>query len=159
MRKLVALAFAAVASMASAHDYVAVPGGAFTTTLRYEDAPGAATVAPFRMMTQPVTNAEFLAFAQAHPQWRRDNVASVFAAVGYLGHWPGLARVDPAQRDLPVTRVSWFAASAYCAAQGARLVPTPRHHVMAGLVPGISLLKARAHLIRITGSRRFAPGR
>jgi formylglycine-generating enzyme required for sulfatase activity len=32
-----------------------------------------------------------------------------------------LARVDPAQRDLPVTRVSWFAASAYCAAQGARL--------------------------------------
>ena len=121
MRKFAALALAAVAGMAGAHDYVAVPGGAFTTTLRYEDAPGAAIVAPFRMMTRPVTNAEFLAFAQAHPQWRRDDVASVFAAVGYLGHWPGSARVDPAQRDQPVTHVSWFAASAYCAAQGARL--------------------------------------
>ena len=121
MRGIAALALAAVAGMTAAHDYVAVPSGAFTTTLRYEDAQGAATVAPFRMMTRPVTNAEFLAFTQAYPQWRRDSVADVFAAAGYLAHWPAPARVDSAQREQPVTRVSWFAASAYCAREGARL--------------------------------------
>ena len=121
MRKLIAAALVAAASAAAAHDYVAVPGGSFTTALRYEDAPGAVRVAPFRMMTRAVTNEEFAAFTKTHPQWRRDNVATVFAAAGYLGHWPAPTRIDSAQRDLPVTRVSWFAGSAYCAAQGARL--------------------------------------
>jgi formylglycine-generating enzyme required for sulfatase activity len=121
MRKLIVAALLVAASAAAAHDYVAVPGGTFTTALRYEDAPDAVRVEPFRMMTRPVTNAEFLAFVKAQPQWQRGNVATVFAGAGYLEHWPAPARLDPAQRDLPVTRVSWFAASAYCAAGGGRL--------------------------------------
>lgn len=121
VKAITALAIAAFAGAALAHEYVAVPGGSFTPTLRYEDVSGPVRVAPFRMMSRPVTNAEFLAFAKAQPAWRRDNVASVFAAAGYLAHWPAPARIDPAQREQPLTRVSWFAASAYCAADGARL--------------------------------------
>ena len=121
LRRLVIAALVAVASAAAAHDYVTVPGGTLTTALRYEDAPDAVRVPPFRMMTRPVTNAEFLAFVKAQPQWQRDSVATVFAAAGYLGQWPGPARLESTQRDLPVTRVSWYAASAYCAAEGGRL--------------------------------------
>ena len=110
MKRVLAFAFAVMTGAAAAHDYVAVPGGDFTTALRYEDAPGAVRIAPFRMMSRPVTNVEFLAFLQSRPQWRRDSVAPVFASTGYLAHWPSPTRVDPSQRDQPVTLVSWFAA-------------------------------------------------
>jgi len=102
--------------------YVRVPGGNFTTVLAYEDARGPLRIAPFAMMRQPVTNAEFLAFVKAHQAWRRDSVAPVFADAGYLTHWQGPVQLmlgaQPAQ---PVTRVSWFAAAAYCEARHARL--------------------------------------
>ena len=122
MKKVAALALAcAVAGVAGAHDYASVPGGVFSSALRYEDAPDGVRIAPFRMMTRPVTNAEFHAFVQSRRQWRRDDVAGVFASPGYLAHWPSATEVGPGQRVLPVTRVSWFAASAYCASEGARL--------------------------------------
>jgi formylglycine-generating enzyme required for sulfatase activity len=79
-------------------------------------------VAAFRLDRRPVTNGEFLTFVMAHPKWRRDRVARIAADRGYLGHWAAPdalgKNVDPAQ---PVTRVSWFAAKAYCKARGARL--------------------------------------
>lgn len=78
-------------------------------------------VAAFALDRVPVTNGEFLAFVRAHPEWRRDRVAAVRAEPGYLGHWAGpedLGDVDP---RAPVTRVSWFAARAYCEAAGGRL--------------------------------------
>ena len=46
----------------------------------------------------------------------------MFAADGYLAHWAGPAELGPDVRpDQPVTRVSWFAAKAYCSARGKRL--------------------------------------
>lgn len=76
----------------------------------------------FLIDRQPVTNAEFLAFVVAHPQWRRGNIAALFADGDYLSHWAGAETlgqsVSPQQ---PVTRVSWYAARAYCEASGARL--------------------------------------
>jgi formylglycine-generating enzyme required for sulfatase activity len=106
----------------AAPGYVAVPGGEFATSLRYEDLRGPAPVAPFAMMARPVTNAEFLAFVKHHPQWKRDGVAAIFAAPGYLAHWPGaLELASREQAAQPVTQVSWFAAEAYCKALGARL--------------------------------------
>jgi len=102
--------------------YVRVPGGNFTTVLAYEDARGPLRIAPFAMMRRPVTNAEFLAFVKAHQAWRRDSVAPVFADAGYLTHWQGPVQLMPgAQPAQPVTRVSWFAAAAYCEARHARL--------------------------------------
>ncbi len=36
------------------------------------------------MDATPVTNAQFLAFVSAHPEWRRDRIAPVFAEATYL---------------------------------------------------------------------------
>ena len=121
MRVVLAIVWFAAASVAAAHDYALISGGEFETALKYEDAGPTQKVAPFRMMTRPVTNAEFLAFVKAHPQWQRDRVATVFASEGYLTHWTSSSHIDRSQSQQPVTRVSWFAAAAYCEAQGARL--------------------------------------
>ncbi|MEO8486350.1 MAG: formylglycine-generating enzyme family protein [Betaproteobacteria bacterium] len=102
--------------------YVRIPGGTFTTALKYEDARGPAPVAAFAMMKRPVTNAEFLAFVKSKPLWASDRAPSVFAGPGYLDHWAEPRRLaSSVQRVQPVTRVSWFAANAYCEAEGARL--------------------------------------
>jgi formylglycine-generating enzyme required for sulfatase activity len=75
----------------------------------------------FRLDITPVTNAEFLAFVRAHPEWRLDRVARVRAEEGYLSHWAGPLDLGSAVPNQPVTHVSWFAARAYCAADGGRL--------------------------------------
>lgn len=101
--------------------WVRVPGGNFRSALKYEDR-ASVRVAPFELMATPVTNAQFLAFVQANPQWRRGNAPKVFAEARYLQHWAGpLALGANAQPQQPVVNVSWFAADAYCKAQGARL--------------------------------------
>lgn len=79
------------------------------------------TVPAYALARTPVTNAEFFAFVKANPQWQRGRAAKLFVDDKYLSHWGGatsLGKADPAQ---PVVHVSWFAADAYCAAQGARL--------------------------------------
>ena len=114
---------AAVAAGGAA--WVKVPGGSFRSALKYEDG-RAARIAPFDLQKRPVTNVEFLAFVQSHPQWRRDRVPTLFADARYLAHWPTSTRLaDSAQAAQPVVNVSWFAANAFCEAQGARL-PTWR---------------------------------
>src|SRR3546814_1631842 len=70
---LVALPVAALA--AAGNGWVQIPGGSFRSALKYEDV-RETVVAPFGLQKRPVTNAEFLAFVKAHPQWRRDRVRS-----------------------------------------------------------------------------------
>ena len=119
---LLLIALPAAGVLAGDAGYATLPGGAFRTTLKYEDRKGVVRIAPFALMKRPVTNAEFLAFVQARPQWRRDRVASVFADDRYLAHWAtGNTLGAKALAQQPVTQVSWFAAQAYCEAQGARL--------------------------------------
>ncbi len=111
----------AAVAIAGGAAWVKLPGGSFRSALKYEDA-RELKLAPFELQKRPVTNAEFLAFVQSHPQWRRDNVASVLAEPRYLSHWAGPATLGgSALPGQPVVQVSWFAASAYCEAQGARL--------------------------------------
>jgi len=104
-------------------DYVQVPAGTYRSALQYEDVKGDTRVAAFELMKTPVTNAEFLEFVRAHPQWQRDRVASVYAeTANYLSHWSAPLQLgDEAKPQQPVTHVSWFAATAYCEAQHARL--------------------------------------
>ena len=79
-------------------------------------------VRSFLMQRHPVTNAEFLAFVSTHPRWRRGAVPAVMAGDDYLGTWAGPLQLGAgAPESQPVTRVSWFAAEAYCEAQQARL--------------------------------------
>jgi formylglycine-generating enzyme required for sulfatase activity len=116
---LLALPVAAIA--AAGGGWVKVPGGSFKSAIDFEDVKSL-EIAPFELQKRPVTNAEFLAFVQAHPDWRRDRVATVLADRRYLQHWPGATRLaSPDQGVQPVVNVSWFAAQAYCQAQGARL--------------------------------------
>jgi formylglycine-generating enzyme required for sulfatase activity len=79
-------------------------------------------VGAFLLDRVPVTESRFLAFVESHPEWRRDRVPRVFVDEGYLSHWDTPASL-PGEYDgaEPVTRVSWFAARAFCAAHGARL--------------------------------------
>lgn len=80
------------------------------------------TVAPFLMDDRAVTNAEFLAFVTANPQWRKSAVRRLYADTGYLRDWPSdLQYPSNWKPDAPVCNVSWFAAKAYAASVGKRL--------------------------------------
>ncbi len=119
-----------VALNALAADYVALPGTSFSSVLPAVSdtskdlalAPAPVVIRPFRLRAEPVTNAEFLAFVTAHPDWRRDRIARVFAESRYLSHWPMADALGAdAKAEQPVTQISWFAAEAYCESEGARL--------------------------------------
>jgi formylglycine-generating enzyme required for sulfatase activity len=115
-----ALAFAA-ATAQTGNPYLRVEGNPRFQSALQGDRPGTIDVPAFLLQRHPVTNAEFQDFVAAHPQWRRDRVAPLFAGADYLGQWPSPSGPGGAEPDQPVTRVSWFAAEAYCEAQGARL--------------------------------------
>lgn len=102
--------------------YVALPGGTFASVIGADDKGAPAQIAAFQLRIEPVTNAEFLAFVAKHPQWRRDRVPSVLADRQYLSQWESADALGPnALPNQPVTRVSWFAAKAYCESEKARL--------------------------------------
>jgi formylglycine-generating enzyme required for sulfatase activity len=116
------MALAALPFAAAAADYAALPGGRFVSVLPADGVSAPAQIAPFRMRREPVTNAEFLAFVTQHPEWRRDRAPAIFADGSYLSHWQSAEVPGPRTLPLqPVTRVSWFAAEAYCESEGARL--------------------------------------
>lgn len=80
------------------------------------------SVRAFRMRTVPVSVEDFRRFVVDHPEWQRGRVGGALADASYLGSWasPVEAGLDVSPRA-PVTEVSWFAARAYCAAEGGRL--------------------------------------
>jgi sulfatase modifying factor 1 len=121
MRLLAALALAAAALPAGAADYRRIAGTTFQSVLPEALDSKSVTIGGYQLGRTPVTNAEFLAFVQAHPQWQRGRAAKLFVDEGYLRHWGGATGLGTAAPDAPVVQVSWFAADAYCAAQGARL--------------------------------------
>lgn len=82
-------------------------------------------VASFLLDEFPVTNAQYLAFVQANPKWRRSQVGAIFADSSYLANWAGDTLLGPsAPPNSPVVHVSWFAARAYARWVGKRLPTT-----------------------------------
>jgi formylglycine-generating enzyme required for sulfatase activity len=122
----IALFAAAAEAPTAATGYARVPGGRFESVLPVAPKLYAVELPAYELAVTPVTNQQFLAFVSTHPEWRRGAAPQVFADDRYLERWQGPlslgAAVDP---DSAVTGVSWFAARAYCAAEGARL---PRWH-------------------------------
>ena len=114
------LAEAALASAVDAQP-VLIPAGSFASVLPQSAATKRVHVKTFRLDRAPVTNAQFARFVRKDPSWQRDRVARLFADEQYLRHWPSATASLPADANKPVTHVSWFAASAYCEARGARL--------------------------------------
>ena len=79
-------------------------------------------VGRFLLDRRPVTNGQFLDFVRRHPEWRRDRAPRLLADGEYLSHWSGPETLgETVAAEQPVTRVSWFAARAYCADAGGRL--------------------------------------
>ncbi len=114
----------------SAEDMVLVPEGSITPFfLKRDDAnAGEQTkvkVDGFWIDSTPVTNRKFQAFVSKHPDWHKSNIKKIFTDSHYLEHWQNAqATPDAADLDKPVVNVSWFAAEAYCEAQGKRLPTT-----------------------------------
>jgi len=102
--------------------YVDIPATSFLSVIESDADAKPQLVAAFALRVEPVTNAEFLAFTNAHPQWQRGRAPSLFADAGYLSHWQSSDTLGAtAQPNQPVTRVSWFAAQVYCESENARL--------------------------------------
>ncbi|MBS0462247.1 MAG: formylglycine-generating enzyme family protein [Proteobacteria bacterium] len=102
--------------------WVRIPAGAFTSARRYADVPGQTQLEAFALMRTPVTNAQFKAFIDQHPEWRADRVPRAYAeSARYLAQFAPGAAPEHQRPQQPVTGVSWFAAQAYCQAHGARL--------------------------------------
>jgi len=115
------LAAATLPALAADTAWVDIPAGRYTSALAYEDIAGPVAVDAFAMQRAPVTNAQFLAFVRAHPEWQRGRAPVLFAEARYLQHWAGPTDLGAAKTTQPVVNVSWFAAQAYCEAQQARL--------------------------------------
>ncbi|MGI9310184.1 MAG: formylglycine-generating enzyme family protein [bacterium] len=103
-----------------------IPGGAFRPLYndgaQSDNATDTIDVTPFYLDAETVTNAEFLAFARAHPKWRKSRIKALFADRNYFRHWRDDSTLgDGAPRSAPVVNVSWFAAKAYCRARRAAL--------------------------------------
>ena len=116
------LAGAALAAPAAGAERGHVPAGDFTPVVAPGTGQKSVRVGAFDLDRRPVTNGEFLAFVRAAPAWQRGRVPALLADSQYLAHWQGPLELGAEVRaEQPVTRVSWFAARAYCAAQGGRL--------------------------------------
>lgn len=122
MRAFLVLAGLLASFSAAGAEYAPLPTAVFNSVLPADGKAALARIAPFAMRVEPVTNGDYLAFVQAHPAWRKGNVPSVLADEGYLSQWESASALgDQALPEQPVTRVSWFAATAYCESERARL--------------------------------------
>lgn len=74
----------------------------------------------FYMDAYEVTNAQYKAFVDANPEWRKENIAEEFHDGVYLRLWNGNSYPDD-KADHPVVYVSWYAAMAYAQWAGKRL--------------------------------------
>ena len=74
----------------------------------------------FYMDTYEVTNAQFKAFVDANPQWRKNQIPRFYHNGDYLDHWN--SNDYPSGRgNYPVVFVSWYSAMAYAQWAGKRL--------------------------------------
>jgi formylglycine-generating enzyme required for sulfatase activity len=105
-----------------AADTALIQGGRFKPFYPPSEDEKTVVLPSFRIDKRPVTNQQFLSFVQATPRYRRGTVSALFADSEYLSHWasPLQLGIDAGPGE-PVTRVSWFAAKAYCEWRGARL--------------------------------------
>ena len=133
--RLFFLCTALISTNAAATEMVKIEGGSYRPLYLKKDTT-LIKVKPFQLDKYPVTNAEFAEFVKNHPQWQKGKVSSKQAEPSYLKHWikNGSHSYAPKASELkqPVTNVSWFAANAYCVAQGKRL-PTINEWEFAGL--------------------------
>ena len=67
-----------------------------------------------------VTNRQFREFIGRHPEWQPERVSNELENGNYLKDWQH-GSFPEGRADHPVVNVNWYAAMAYCQAQGKRL--------------------------------------
>ena len=77
-------------------------------------------IGSFYLDRTEVTNAQFKRFIDQNPEWQKDKIPATLHNGKYLQHWNG-NNFPAGQDNFPVMLVSWYAAAAYCQAQGKRL--------------------------------------
>ena len=105
---------------------VLIPGGEFqmgnsdSEAYDHEKPVHTVYVDAFYMDKYEVTNAQFKAFVDANPQWRKDRIPRAYHDGDYLNLWTG-NRYPNGKSNYPVVYVSWYAAMAYAQWVGKRL--------------------------------------
>lgn len=107
-------------ALAGAGEQVLIEGGEYRPLYMSKDSP-MQSVGSFFLDKYPVTNQQYLDFVKENLQWHRSNAPSIFVEQDYLKHWKSDDSFGEVAANSPVTNVSWFAADAYCRAQGKRL--------------------------------------
>ena len=114
-----------VAPFQAPSNMAAIPADIYEPAFRQPNEPASVPINAFLIDIYPVTNADFLEFVRARPEWSRTQVRRLFADDQYLVHWSSDLELGPAVNPrAPVTRVSWFAARAYARWKGRRLPTT-----------------------------------
>lgn len=78
-------------------------------------------VGTFRIARYEVTQSAFQQFVLAKPEWRRGRVPDTVQDGDYLKDWISWREFPRGLAEHPVTRVSWYAAEAFCEWVGGRL--------------------------------------
>jgi formylglycine-generating enzyme required for sulfatase activity len=113
------------ASLGTEAGLVLIPAGFYEPLIRSPKDLVKKPVAAFWLDEQPITNGQFLAFVRTHPRWQRSQISRLFADSSYLEHWASdLNPGAQAPLNVPVVRISWFAARAYARWVGRRLPTT-----------------------------------
>lgn len=100
---------------------VFIPAGSYQPFFKSDDESREVRVEPICLSASPVTNEKYQDFVRRHPEWRKSRIKALFAEDSYLADWHGDLTPQPQLLARPATSVSWFAAGAYCKAQGGRL--------------------------------------
>jgi formylglycine-generating enzyme required for sulfatase activity len=96
-----------------------VKGGSYTPLYKEQGAVNEIDVELFYLDKYQVTNQQFIEFTQDYDKWSKAKIKPIFADPTYLQQFEQASVKEIAKQ--PVVNVSWFAATAYCKAQGKRL--------------------------------------
>lgn len=108
------------ASVFASSDMVLIPAGKYKMPAVLNK--NSIQVKAFYIDQAPVTNADYLKFVEAYPQWQKNKIKKIFSDANYLEYWPeNLSYGTGDFKTAPVVRVSWYAARAYCESLGRRL--------------------------------------
>ncbi|OUR66693.1 hypothetical protein A9Q77_11045 [Marinomonas sp. 42_23_T18] len=130
----------ALALNSQAQGMAKIEAGEYRPLYLSEDSP-MVNVDTFWLDITPTTNQDYWLFVNQKTRWRKSNIVPIFAESRYLAQWntpmdvnqnaPSIKGPSDGQLLSPVNHVSWFAAQAYCQAQGKRL-PTVAEWERAG---------------------------
>lgn len=113
------ISVAAAEPMVVDSEMARIKAGSYSPIFKQAEGEQLVSVSEFYLDKYQVTNRQFYDFTQRNRRWLKANTKPIFADKTYLQQFEESVLQDIASQ--PVVNVSWFAAMAYCKAQGKRL--------------------------------------